>query len=122
MAGTILHWALIPALLTALGAAALVLNWPVEYVVPSLIILFTIGLIFNVIGYRRNQMELSSLKLSQLAVYFTRRFSGNSPISIFVIIEGVFNIDNPRLWDWARGCYASQRILNDWCNSFIERI
>jgi hypothetical protein len=117
-----MNWTWVPLLLTAISVAGLVLGWPLEYTVPALVIIFAVGLTTIIIGYRKNQLELASLKLSQLAVYFARRFTGNSPISIFAIIEGVFNIDNPRLWDWARACYSSQRILSDWCNSFVTRI
>jgi hypothetical protein len=47
---------------------------------------------------------------------------GDSTLSIFVIIDSLFNIDNPKLWDWARACDMSQRIFNSWCSSFIDRM
>lgn len=47
---------------------------------------------------------------------------GDSTLSIFVIIDSLFNIDNPKLWDWARACDMSQRIFNSWCGSFINRM
>ncbi|MFC2016660.1 hypothetical protein ACFLUF_02990 [Chloroflexota bacterium] len=74
------------------------------------------------ISARERQMELSALRLRQLAGYFNRRFTGNSSLSIFAIIDSLFSIDNPQLWDWARACDMSQRIFNTWCNSFIDRV
>jgi len=47
---------------------------------------------------------------------------GSSSLSIFAIIDSLFNIDNPKLWDWARACDISQRIFNTWCSSFISRV
>ena len=122
MLRAVINWAWCPVLLTALAVAGLVLKWPIETVVPALIIIFAIGLVTVIIGYRRNQLEHASLRISQLAGYFNRRFTGNSPVSIFVVIDGMFKIDEPRLWDWARACSASQRVFNDWCNSFVSRI
>ena len=108
MLKAVITWAWCPALLTALAVAGLVLKLPIEAVVPALIITFAIGLVTVIIGYRRNQLEHASLRISQLAGYFNRRFTGNSPISIFVVIDGIFQIDNPKLWDWARACDMSR--------------
>ena len=47
---------------------------------------------------------------------------GNSSLSIFAIINSLFNLDNPKLWDWARACDMSARIFNTWGNSFIDRL
>jgi hypothetical protein len=74
-----------------------------------------------VVKAREKQLELSSQKLRQLARYFNRRFTGNSSISIFAIIDTLFTVDNPELWDWARACDMSQRVFNNWCDSFIDR-
>jgi len=68
------------------------------------------------------QLERAVFKLRQLAEYFTRRFMGDSSLSIFAIIDSLFNIDNHKLWDWARACDMSQRIFNSWCGSFINRM
>ena len=67
-------------------------------------------------------MEKISQKLRQLAGYFNRRFMGNSPLSIFAIIESLFNIDNPKLRDWVRACDMSQRVFNTWSSSFVSRV
>ena len=81
-----------------------------------------IGLVVAARGAKERELELSFLRLRQLASYFSRRFMGNSLLSIFAIIDSLFNIDNPKLWDWARACDMSQRIFNSWCNSFISRV
>lgn len=118
----IINWAWCPAVVTALAVGGLIYGWPIEAVVPAMIIIFAIGLVIVIIRFRKNQLELASLRLSQLAGYFNRRFMGNSSVSIFVVIDSMFNIDDPRLWGWARACSISRRIFNDWCNSFMERV
>jgi hypothetical protein len=34
----------------------------------------------------------------------------------------MFNVDNPKVWDWARSCDMSKRILDTWCSSFTDRV
>ncbi len=119
---TIVDWGWSAILITALAVVGYIYQWPVEAVVPLLVIILVIGLVVAVIRTRERQLELSSLKLRQLAGYFNRRFMGSSPLSIFTIIDSLFSIENPQLWDWARGCAMSQRIFNTWCNSFIDRV
>jgi len=119
---TIVNRGWYPALITALAVVGYILGWPIEAVAPALIIILGIGLVVTVIKAREKQLELSAVKLKQLAEYFNRRFMGDSSLSIFVIIDGLFNIDNPKLWDWARACDMSQRIFNSWCNNFIGRV
>ncbi len=111
-----------PALITALAVAGYFREWLREFIVPALIILLAIGLVVTVIRAREKQLELSAVRLRQLAEHFNRRFMGDSSLSIFVIIDSLFNIDNPKLWDWARECDMSRRIFNSWCNSFISRV
>jgi hypothetical protein len=111
-----------PALITALALVGYFLGWPIEAIAPALIVILGIGLLVTVIKARERQLEASSVKLRQLAEYFNRRFMGDSSLSIFVIIDTLFNIDNPKLWDWARSCDMSQRIFNSWCSSFISRM
>ena len=62
------------------------------------------------------------LKLKELGAYFVRRFAGNSSLSIFAVIDGLFNADNPRLREWVRGCSMSHLIFNAWCDGFIGRM
>jgi hypothetical protein len=111
-----------PALITLLAVLGVLYRWPVEWVTPALIFILAIGLVVTAIRARERQMERAVFKLRQLAEYFARRFMGDSSLSIFAIIDSVFNIDNPKLWDWARACDMSQRIFNSWCSSFINRM
>ncbi|MDI6815182.1 MAG: hypothetical protein QMC90_03800 [Dehalococcoidales bacterium] len=111
-----------PILITVLAVIGYLYEWPIEAVAPILIIILVIGLVVAVIGAKEKELELSSLRFRQLAGYFNRRFMGTSSLSIFAIIDGLFNIDEPKLWDWVRACDISQRIFNTWCNSFIGRV
>ncbi len=111
-----------PALITVLAVLGVLYRWPVEWVTPALIFILALGLVVTAIRARERQVERAVFKLRQLAEYFSRRFMGDSSLSIFAIIDSVFNIDNPKLWDWARACDMSQRIFNSWCGSFINRM
>lgn len=111
-----------PALITVLAVLGVLYNWPIEWVAPALIFILALGLVVTVIRARERQLERAVFKLRQLAEYFNRRFMGDSTLSIFVIIDSLFNIDNPSLWDWARACDMSRRIFNSWCNSFVSRM
>jgi len=111
-----------PILIVALAVIGVIFEWEIWIVAPVLGVILVIGLVMAVRGARERELELSFLRLRQLAGYFTRRFMGNSSLSIFAIIDSLFNIDNPKLWDWARACDVSQRIFNSWCNSFISRV
>ncbi len=119
---TIINWGWCPILITAVAVVGFIREWEVWAVAPILIIILVIGLVVAVIGARERQLELSSQRLRQLAGYFNRRFMASSSLSIFAIIDSLFNIDNPKLWDWARACDISQRIFNTWCSSFISRV
>jgi len=111
-----------PILITALAVIGYRYEWPIEILAPILIIILVIGLVMTVTGAREKDLEKLSWKLRQLAGYFNRRFLGNSSLSIFAIIESLFNVDNPKLWDWARACDMSQRVFNTWSNSFVSRV
>ena len=74
------------------------------------------------VAARGRELETSAQRLRQMAGYFTRRFTGNSSLSIFAIINDLFKVDNPQLWDWARACDMAQRVFNTWCDSFISRV
>jgi len=119
---TIINRGWYPTLITALAVIGYIYKWPIEAIAPVLIVILGIGLVVTVIKAREKQLEASSLRLRQLAEYFNRRFMGDSSLSIFVIIDSLFAIENPKLWDWARACDMSQRIFNTWCNSFINRV
>jgi len=111
-----------PILITALAVVGFIFEWEIWIIAPVLGVILVIGLVVTARGARERELELSFLRLRQLAGYFTRRFTGNSSLSIFAIIDSLFSIDNPKLWDWARTCDASQRVFNSWCNSFISRV
>ena len=111
-----------PALITAIAVAGLVYGWPMEAVAPTLIVILLIGLVVAIIRVKKNELELLSMRLTQLAAYFNRRFMGNSSLSIFAIIDSLFSIDNPKIWDWARAVGMSQRIFDTWANNFTTRV
>ena len=121
MLKNILNWSWYPTLITALAVLGLIYSWPLEIMVPALVLILGIGLVVTIISARRRQLELSSLKIRQMSDYFYRRFMGTSSLSIFVIINTLFTQDNPKLWEWARACDMSQRLFNSWCASFVSR-
>jgi len=119
---SITNWIWCPIIITVLALVALRYDWPISAVAPVLITLLVIGLTLSISGARKKELELSLLKLRQIAGYFSRRFMGESSLSIFAIIDSLFRVDNPRLWDWARACDMSRRIFNTWCKSFQDRV
>ncbi len=118
----VIKWGWSPILITALAVVGSIFEWEIWVVAPVLGVILVIGLGVAVRSAKEKELELSFLRIRQLAGYFTRRFMGNSPLSIFTIIDSLFNVDNPKLWDWARACDVSQRVFNSWCNSFISRV
>jgi len=119
---TIINWGWCPILITVLAVIGFIYKWPIEVAGPVLVIILVVGLVVTATGAKEKGLEHLSLKLRQLAGYFNRRFMGTSSLSIFAIIESLFTTDNPKLWEWARVCDASQRIFNTWCSSFIGRV
>ena len=111
-----------PILITALAVVGFIFEWEIWIFAPILGVILVIGLAMAARGAKERELKLSFLRLWHLAGYFNRRFMGNSSLSIFVIIDSLFNIDDSKLWDWARTCDVSQRVFNSWCNSFISRV
>ena len=111
-----------PISIMALAVIGVIFEWEIWIVAPVLGVILVIGLVVVVRSTRERELKRSFLQLWHLGGYFTRRFMGNSSLSVFAIIDSLFNIDNPKLWDWARACDVSQRIFNSWCNSFISRV
>jgi len=111
-----------PILITALAIVGVVGEWPIAVVAPTLIIILVIGLVVAVVGVKEKELEYASLRLKELAGYFNRRFMGNSSLSIFAIVDGLYNIENPRLWTWVQACDLSQRIFTTWSHSFVSRV
>jgi hypothetical protein len=81
-----------------------------------------VGLAVIVINTRKDQLELQSMKLAQLAAYFKQRFMGNAAFTVFSVIEGLFGVENPVIWEWARACDTSKRIFDSWCDAFANRV
>jgi len=119
---TIVDWGWSPLLITAMAMVGFIYEWEIWVLAAVLSVILVIGLVVAVIKGRENKLELSLQRLKQLAGYFSRRFMGNSSLSIFAIINSLFKVDDPKLWDWARACDMSQRIFNTWCDSFIDRM
>jgi hypothetical protein len=87
-----------------------------------LVIVLIIGLVTAISTAREKAVERAALRLKQLAGYFNRRFTGDSSLSIFVIVRGLLTSDNARVWGWARETEVAQRIFNTWCDSFTDRV
>ena len=119
---TIISWVWFPIVITVLALISSIREWPISATAPILVTLLVIGLVMAITGVKRRSLELSLLRLRQIAGYFNRRFMGDSSLSIFAIIDSLFNIDNPKLWDWARACDMTKRVFNTWCDSFIDRV
>ncbi len=113
-----------PTLITAIAVIALIFYDVIPYtvIVPCLIVILCIGLVVAIINARKNELELQSMRLSQLASYFHQRFTGNSSLSIFAVIDSLYSMENPKVWDWARACGMSQRIFDSWSDNFIARV
>ncbi len=122
MSRTMVSWLWWPIVITVLALVGSVYKWPILAMAPVLVAVLVSGLVVVVTGARKQKLELSLLRLRQMAGYFNRRFMGDSSLSIFAIIDSLFNIDNPKLWDWARACDMSKRVFNTWCKSFIDRV
>lgn len=110
-----------PIVITVLAIMGLVWQWSVWALATGLVVILVIGLIVAAVNARERELERLSQRLRQLIGYFNRRFMGTSSLSIFAMINSLFNVDDPKLWDWARSCDMSQRIFNTWCSSFVGR-
>jgi hypothetical protein len=119
---TIVVWGWAPALLTAVALIGLHYNWDVWLLATFLGIIFLAGLIVAILRESDKQLETVSVHLRQQAGYFSRRFTGTSSLSIFAIIDTLFNLDDPQLWDWARSCDMCARLIDTWFDSFIHRV
>ena len=119
---TIIYRGWAPILITVLAVIGRIYEWPIELLATILGLILIFGIVTAVVGTREKELERSSQRLKELAGYFARRFMGDSSLSIFAIINSLFKTDDPKLWDWARACDMSQRVLNTWCSSFISRV
>ena len=107
-----------PALITVLAVLGILQGWPVEWITPALIFILALGLVVAVIKARERQLERAVFRLRQLSEYFYRRFMGDSTLSIFVIIDSLFNIDNPKLWEKRE---KVRRTFNRSLNRYVKK-
>ena len=119
---TVLIWGWSPIVITALAIVGYRAEWQIEIFAPVLVFILIIGLVMALLGTREKELELALLRLRQLAGYFDRRFMGKSSLSIFSVIDSIYAIDNPQIWEWARACGMVQRVFDAWCESFIVRV
>ncbi|MBN2076004.1 MAG: hypothetical protein JW762_10680 [Dehalococcoidales bacterium] len=119
---TVFIWGWAPALITAIALIGINYSWDIWLLGTILGIILLAGLIVAVIRESEKHVEVISLRLRQQAGYFSRRFTGTSSLSIFAIIDTLFNLDDPQLWDWARSCDMCARLIDTWFDSFIRRI
>ncbi len=119
---TIVVWGWSPILITAVAIVGTLYEWSLQVLIPVLGVILVIGLITALIRGGERRLEFLAMKLRQSARYFSRRFIGTSSLSIFAIIDTLFNLEDHQLWDWARACDMSARVFNTWCDSFIDRI
>ena len=122
MSRTLISWGWSPILITALAIVGYIGKWPIEALAPVLVIILVIGLVVGATGTKEKQFERLSLRLKELAGHFNRRFTGDSSLSIFVVIRTLLTSDNAKVWAWARECEVAQRIFNTWCSSFVSRL
>ena len=113
-----------PALITAIAVLSLIYydDLSINIMIPVLVVVLCIGLVVTVINARQSQLEKQCVRLTQLATYFNRRFLGNSSQTIFTVIDNLFSIENPQVWEWARGCEMTHRIFDSWSDHFSTRV
>jgi len=112
------------ALIAVVAVLGLIFYDTISYTVtvPVLIVMLCIGIVTAVINARQAQVERQSVRLSQLAAHFSRRFMGNSALSIFAIIDTLFGMENQQVWEWARGAEMTRRVFDSWTEHFAERV
>lgn len=118
----VLNWIWSPLLVAGVAIAGYFMEWPIEIIVPVMLVIIITGLIGVVVGAREKETERLSERLRHLMSYFNRRFMGDSSLSIFAIIESLFKTENTKLWEWARSCDMAQRVFNTWSQSTGERL
>jgi len=122
MSRTLLSWGWSPFLITVLAVVGYIYEWPIEALGPLLVIILVIGLVMVATGTSEKRLEQLSFRLKELGGHFNRRFTGDSSVSIFVVIRTLLTSDNAKVWAWARECEVAQRIFNTWCSSFATRL
>jgi hypothetical protein len=119
---TILGWGWCPILITILAIFGRYYEWPLWLLAVVLVPILIIGMVVAGTTAKERAVERAAMRLKQLSGYFNRRFTGDSSLSIFVIIRSLLTSDNARVWGWARETEVAQRIFNTWCDSFTDRV
>ncbi len=119
---SIVRWGWCPILITVVALVWYLNDWGIGSLAGVLVAILIIGLIVAVTTAQDRTVERAAMRLKQLAGYFNRRFTGDSSLSIFVIIRSLLTSDNARVWGWARETEVAQRIFNTWCDSFTDRV
>ena len=111
-----------PVVVTAVALVGLYYNWPLGLLGTFLGIILVAGIVVAILRESDKQLETIAMRLRQQSGYFSRRFTGTSSLSVFAIIDTLFDLDDPQLWDWARSCDMCARLMDTWFDSFIRRI
>ncbi len=119
---TTLVWGWSPVLITTIALIGINYHWATWMLSTFLGVILLAGLIFIIVRESDKELEAIVLRLRQQAGYFSRRFTGTSSLSIFAIIDTLFNLEDPQLWDWARSCDMCARLMDTWFDSFIHRV
>jgi len=121
MLRNLISWGWSPALITVLAVVGYIAEWHIGVLGPVLVIILIVGLVMAATSASEKRLERISLRLRELVGHFNRRFTGDSSLSIFVVIRTLLTSDNAKVWAWARECEVAQRIFNTWCSSFATR-
>ncbi|MFA5315951.1 MAG: hypothetical protein WC369_00845 [Dehalococcoidales bacterium] len=119
---TIRDWGWSLLVLGALAILALVFEWPLWILATTVAIVIVLSLFSGVTSARQKDLSLSLWDLRQLVGHFNRRFLGDSPIAIFAVINSLLDTENQEIWNWARTCDMSRRVLTAWGQSFHTRM
>ena len=72
---TVTNWGWCPILITVLAIAGYTFEWPMEAMIPAIIIILVIGLVLGASYTKEKELERSSVRLRQLAGYCSRSLS-----------------------------------------------
>lgn len=111
-----------PLVITAVAIVGTYYQWSKEIIWTIVGVVFVCGLVTTYIFERQRKSEYSFNKLKGLGGYFVRRFSGNSPLSIFAIINSAASINDHAIQEWIRQCNTAQLIYDSWSNGYINRL
>ena len=75
-------WGWGPVLIIALAITGYLYDWPFAALVVALVIVLILGLVTSVVLFREKSFELHLVRFRQLVGYFSRRFMGDSSMSV----------------------------------------